>query len=195
MLAAARNVFPRAKLSDEIAEIAASLSKMPRYSRLMIGLHWLTAVLILVAWWTGEGGPRARTDPSLIHFTVGLTVLLLTLPRLLARWAGSAPAIEDSQGPLMDLAVKSGHAVLYLFMIGLPLTGWHAASRVGATGSFFGIELPAIAEPVQGYPGLIAELHETGGTVILFLAGLHVLIALWHQFVRKDGTLARMSPL
>jgi cytochrome b561 len=49
--------------------------------------------------------------------------------------------------------------------------------------------------PVQGVPGEIAELHETGGRVVLWLAGLHALIALWHQFVLKDRTLERMNPI
>jgi cytochrome b561 len=161
----------------------------------MIVIHWVTAALILAAWLTAEGGREVRADPPLIHFTLGLSVLVLLIPRLLARWVGGAPRIEAAQGPLMQFAARAGHAVLYLFLVGLPLSGWYAASRMGVTVSFFGIELPGIAAPVEGAPGLIAELHETGGTVILILAGLHALIALWHQFVRHDGTLARMSPL
>ncbi len=80
-------------------------------------------------------------------------------------------------------------------MIGLPLTGWYAASRMGITVDLLGFKLPALAAPVEGNPGLIAELHETGGTVILILAGAHALMALWHHFVLKDGTLTRMSPV
>jgi cytochrome b561 len=38
-------------------------------------------------------------------------------------------------------------------------------------------------------------LHETGGTLILWLAGAHALVAVWHQFFLKDGTLERMNPL
>lgn len=46
---------------------------------------------------------------------------------------------------------------------------------------------PALA-PLQGAPGFLVEVHETEGTVILWLAGLHVLIACRHQFVLWDGT-------
>lgn len=48
---------------------------------------------------------------------------------------------------------------------------------------------------MQGAPGGIADLHETGGTLILWLAGLHALIAIWHQFALNDRTLERMNPL
>lgn len=80
--------------------------------------------------------------------------------------------------------------MLYLFLIALPLSGWYAASRLGVPVSFFGIQLPAIAERVQGAPGLIADAD----TIILYLAGLHAALAIWHQFVLRDGTLERMSP-
>ena len=32
------------------------------------------------------------------------------------------------------------------------------------------------------------------GTIILYLAGLHAAMAVWHQYVLRDGTLQRMSP-
>ena len=92
------------------------------------------------------------------------------------------------------LAAKAGHALLYLFLIALPLSGWYAASRLGVPVSFFGFQLPAITERVQGAPGLIADIHENAGTIILYLAGLHAAMAVWHQYVLRDGTLQRMSP-
>lgn len=168
---------------------------MPRYSKTLIILHWAMAVLILAAWLTSEGGRQVRLNPPLLHFSLGLSVLLLVLPRLVARWWGSHPRIEDPQGPWLNLAAKIGHAVLYLFMIGLPLTGWYAASRMGVPVSFFGLSLPSIAAAAQGDPGPIAEIHETGGTIILILAGLHSVVALWHQFVLRDGTMQRMNPV
>ena len=91
-------------------------------------------------------------------------------------------------------AAKAGHALLYLFLIALPLSGWYAASRLGVPVSFFGFQLPAITERVQGAPGLIADIHENAGTIILYLAGLHAAMAVWHQYVLRDGTLQRMSP-
>lgn len=164
-----------------------------RYSKSMIVIHWVTALAVLGAWLTSEGGRHMAENPPLLHFSLGLAVLVLVVPRLILRLAGGTPE-ADVQGGWLGAAAKAGHAVLYLFMIGLPLTGWYAASRLGVPVSFFGLHLPAIAEPVRGEPGLIAELHENAGTVILYLAGLHALMAIWHQFVLRDGTLQRMSP-
>lgn len=168
---------------------------MRRYTQITIAIHWLTALLVVIAWFTAEGGRHARADPPTLHFILGLAVLLLVVPRLLARWLGAAPRVEDPQSRWMDLAARAGHTVLYLFLIALPLSGWYAASRLGIQVSFLGLDLPALAAPVQGAPGLIADLHGTGGSLILWLAGAHALIAIWHQFVMKDGTLERMNPL
>lgn len=163
-----------------------------RYSKSMVVIHWLTVLLILGAWLTSTGGRHMAENPPLLHFSLGLAVLVLVLPRLLLRLVGGAPA-EVRTGGLLAAAAKVGHAVLYLFLLALPLSGWYAASRLGVPVSFLGLQLPAIAERVQGAPGLIADLHENAGTIILYLAGLHAVMAVWHQFVLRDGTLQRMS--
>jgi superoxide oxidase len=167
---------------------------MQRYSKPLIVLHWTTAILILAAYFTGEGGRHVRLDPPTLHFLLGSAVLLLVLPRVIWRLLGGTPPAV-SHGALLDMAAKVGHALLYFMMIAMPLTGWYAASKLGVTVNLLGFKLPSLAAPVQGAPGLIADLHETGGNAILILAGLHAAAALWHQFVLKDGTLTRMSPV
>ncbi len=163
-----------------------------RYSKTMVVIHWLTALLVVGAWLTAEGGREIVDNPPLLHFTLGLAVLALIVPRLILRLAGTAPEATGERGWLVA-AAKVGHGLLYLLLIGLPITGWYAASRMGVPVSFLGIELPALTAAVQGRPGLIADLHENAGTFILILAGLHALMAIWHQLVLRDGTLQRMS--
>jgi cytochrome b561 len=164
----------------------------PRYSKAIIVIHWLTALLVVGAWLTAEGGRKVVQDPPLLHFALGMAVLALIVPRLILRLVEGTPPTDPQHGWLATGA-KAGHGLLYLLLIGLPITGWYAASRMGVPISFLGVELPAIASKVQGRPGLIAELHENAGTFILILAGLHALMAVWHQFVIRDGTLQRMS--
>ena len=158
----------------------------------MIVIHWLTALLVLGAWLTAESGRKVIDNPPLLHFALGLAVLVLVLPRLILRLAGAAPAAATQDGWLA-IATKAGHSLLYLLLIALPISGWYAASRLGVSISFFGLQLPAITAAVQGPPGLIADLHENAGNIILYLAGLHAVMALWHQFILRDGTLKRMS--
>lgn len=163
-----------------------------RYSKSLIVIHWLTAVFVVGAWLTAEGGRKLVENPPLLHFAFGLTVLALVLPRLMLRLAGPTPR-PASGGGWLGRVSGIGHGVLYLLLIAVPLSGWYVASRMGVEVGFPGLHLPALTAPVPGKPGLIGELHESGGNLILILAGLHMAMALWHQFVRRDGTLRRMS--
>lgn len=163
-----------------------------RYSRSLVVIHWVTALAVLGAWLTAEGGREVVRNPPLLHFWLGLAVLVLVVPRLILRLAEPGPEAGPRHGWLA-IGATLGHGLLYLLLIALPLTGWYAASRMGVSVPIFGLHLPAIAATVQGRTGLIAELHENGGTFILILAGLHALMAIWHQFVLHDGTLRRMS--
>ena len=165
-----------------------------RYSLLLIAVHWLTALLVAIAYLTSEGGHEVHDNPPLWHFITGLAVLALVLPRLLGRLFGGAPPLADVGGRALVLAAKVGHGLLYLMMVCVPLGGWYTASRMGITVAFAGYTLPPLTAAVTGEPGFIAELHENGGNALVILAGLHAAIALWHHFVRHDDTLRRMRP-
>ena len=134
--------------------------------------------------------------PSLLLAAAGL-VQAQELPAAATRAAWllavrARPALDSAAMP-DPVPPRLGRELRATALLALPLSGWYAASRLGVPVSFFGLQLPAIAERVQGAPGLIADLHENAGTIILYLAGLHAVMAVWHQFVLRDGTLQRMS--
>lgn len=166
-----------------------------RYSGLMIAIHWTTAVLVLIAYLVSEPAEEFRKHSPALHFACGLAVLALLVPRLIARAAGGAPPAAADTPPRLALAAKLGHAALYLLLAAVPLTGWYAVSRLGLPIDLYGLKVPAIAAAVKGDIGPIGELHQVGGNAILILAGLHAAMGLWHQLVRRDHTLERMSPL
>ena len=93
-----------------------------RYSKSMVTIHWLTALLILGTWLTSTGGRHMVENPPVLHFSLGLAVLVLVLPRLLLRLAGGVPNESPTSGWLV-IAARVGHLVLYLFLIALPLSG------------------------------------------------------------------------
>ncbi len=170
------------------------LAKSARYSNVLIAIHWLTALLVVIAYLASEGGRRVRLDPPLLHFAAGMAVLVLVFARVIARAAGGAPPPPASIDPWLVRAAQFGHALLYALLIAVPLTGWIAASRLGVPIDLYGLRIPAIAAPVKGGIGAIGSIHQIGGNVLLILAGLHAAAALWHQFLRRDRTLERMSP-
>lgn len=125
-----------------------------RYPVSVIVIHWLSALLVLGAWLTAEGGRKVVDNPPLLHFALGLSVLALVLPRLVLRVAGATPE-GGRQNGWLAAAANAGHILLYMLLIALPITGWYAASRMGVSVSFFGLPLPALTSAVQGRPGLI----------------------------------------
>ncbi|MBV0893528.1 cytochrome b/b6 domain-containing protein [Paracoccus sp. Z118] len=163
-----------------------------RYPKTLVAIHWVTAAAVLGAWATAEGGREVVQNPPLLHFTLGLAVLALVLPRLVLRLMGGGDQ-ADHRSRALAVAAAAGHGLLYALLIALPVTGWYAASQMGVQVQLLGLPLPALTAPIQGRPGAIAEFHESAGSIILLLAGLHALAAIWHQFVLRDGTLRRMS--
>ncbi len=157
------------------------MSSRTGYSSIQIGLHWLIALLILAAWFTGEGMGRALHDrlqsgatgftDATIHVWLGVTIFALIAIRILVRLVQGAPAAAHGGSALMDAAAVWGHRVLYLLMILAPLGGvvtW-----------FVGIESTG-------------DLHALVGNALFFVALAHAVVAILHQVVLKDGTLTRM---
>ena len=99
-----------------------------RYSKTIIVIHWLTA----------EGGREVAQRPPVLHFTLGLAVLALVVPRLILRLAGAAPDRTDQRNWLAT-AAKVGHGLLYLLLIGwrlpagTPHRAWGCQSRSSAS--------------------------------------------------------------
>ena len=81
------------------------------YSGLQIGLHWLIAILIVTAWFTGEGAGDAMetvekggTAGFVPHVAIGLAILALVVVRVLVRLSRGAPAAPGVPGSLSVLA-------------------------------------------------------------------------------------------
>lgn len=153
------------------------------YSRIQIALHWAVALLVVFnlifsdamsELWDQieETGPTATTTGAWVHIIVGITVLVFVAWRLVLRVTRGVPHAPTGTHPLLKLAGDAGHYALYALMIALPVSGLMA---------FFG-----------GFEDL-AELHaEVLKTLLWVLIALHVLAALFHHFVLKDGLLNRM---
>lgn len=173
-----------------------------RYGRGAVILHWLIALLIaanFVLAWVAEDLPKEdRMQIMGNHKALGITILLLTVLRIIWRLVHKAPPLVDSLKPWEAALSRVTHAGLYFVMLAVPVAGWglHSAFSKGAPVDLFGLfGFPAM--PVgsdKGTIGLFHELHEVFATAMLALIAIHVLAALKHQFVDRDGTMRRMAP-
>ena len=173
-----------------------------RYNTGAIVFHWAIAILIAANFalvWYAEDLPREARGPTMaLHFAAGLTILVLTVLRVVWRLMHPAPPLVDTLKAWEAALAKVVHGLFYFLMITLPLTGWAMVSSggKGAPVSWYGLfDLPAL--PVahdKGTGGIFHESHEVLATIMLVLFAIHVLAALKHQFLDRDGTMSRMVP-
>ena len=170
-----------------------------RYSPVAMFLHWSVAVLILLAWFLPQIRdlfPRS-SGPAIIelHRSIGMTVLGLVLLRAAWRFVSPPPALPGGTTQLIRWASHAGHAALYLLMLGVPVFGILFTWAGGHVLSFWGLfDIPAPGWINPDLRGTFRNLHEICANAILWLVGLHVVAALVHQYVFKDGLLDRMLP-
>lgn len=180
---------------------SSSLSSPPeRYGQVAQLLHWATAVLVLVAFIYGPGGPEARVyAPSRdfdrhLHETLGSTVFVLTAVRLvwrlLARRPDPVPVTR-----WMGLAASAVQGLLYLLLFAVPLTAILGAWLEGHPLAYLGgLEIGSPIAASHDAGTTLAEIHGWLGDAILWVAGLHAVAALYHHVILKDRVLASMLP-
>jgi cytochrome b561 len=171
-----------------------------RYSAPAQLLHWLTAILVLVAFIYGPGGPEERVYAASrdaerhLHETLGACVFALSVLRVLWRAVDTRPAPEPS-ARWMRIVAASVQGGLYLLLFAVPLTAicgaWFGGHDVALLG---GITFHSPWAESHALGETLAEVHGWLGDAILWLAGAHAAAALLHHFVLKDGVLRSMLP-
>lgn len=171
-----------------------------RYHKVIISLHWLSAILVLLAvcfilgreWIDSRSLRHALVD---LHRQCGLLVLLFAFPRLITRLMTLAPAPDASIPPLLQWVAKLTHLAIYGFMFTLPLLGWAISGAKGQTLALLGvIPLPNFISASPDLADTIEQWHGTLAWVFLALIALHAGAALWHHLMLQDSTLQKMLP-
>ncbi len=169
-----------------------------RYDPLTQALHWIIAVAVVTAYAIGlvrEDLPKGdfRTWLLTLHMSIGLLVAVLSVVRIGWRVGRTAPA-PIAASPALQLAARAGHLALYVALFAVPAVGLLAAWIKGRTVGFFGLPLPSPLAVDKPFAEQLEHLHAFVAHAMLLLAGGHAAIAIVHQFLLKDGTLARMLP-
>jgi cytochrome b561 len=110
-----------------------------RYTRVAIALHWAIAAFILFNLCTGffmEGWPLPiRFVALMLHVSSGLTVLALTVARIVWRLVNEPPPYPADMKPWERHTAHFAHFLLYAAMVLMPLTGWAILSAHSPPGS------------------------------------------------------------
>ena len=170
-----------------------------RYTGPAIAAHWIVALLIIAAWPLGVYMHELPLSPDKLklyayHKWIGITMLLLFVPRILWRITHRPPAPVPMPGWQHKVA-EGTHHLLYLLMVLVPLSGWLMSSAKGFQTVYFGVlPLPDLVGKDKILAETFKELHEGSVNLLVTLVAVHAAAALYHHHVRRDGVLARMAP-
>ena len=168
-----------------------------QYHRALVVLHWLLAVMLLVALGVGTFAltkvPNSSPDKIaalLGHMVAGGLILMLTLARLVVRLKTAHPASATTGNALLDRLAPLTHWGLYALVFLMAGSGIAMSVLAGLPGIVFGgvgsLPVNFDALPPRAVHGIVAKL-------LMLAIGLHIAAALYHQFVRRDGLLSRMG--
>ncbi|MBA5637916.1 cytochrome b [Duganella sp. LX20W] len=168
-----------------------------QYDARTIRLHWLTAGLVIALWCLGETidwFPRgtARVYARSVHISLGALLGVVLMVRIW--WRATAgehlPGVGNNAAQVL---AKVGHIALYLCVLAAVVLG---VANVWVRGDnlFDLFKVPAFDPGNKALRHTVEEYHELAANLLLVLAGLHAAAALVHQYVFKDGVLARMLP-
>lgn len=170
--------------------------KPSRYHLSLRLLHWVSAFLLIVglAMGTFVLNETPNSDPHKInalrgHMIFGALIFILTAMRVVARLRTRHPepaltgiALADRLAPLM-------HWGLYALIVVMVISGASLAASTGLPDIVFAGHgfLPADFRhlPARTVHGVVAK-------ILTIAVILHVIAALFHQFIRKDRLLSRM---
>jgi len=174
---------------------------MKKYTKTAMFFHWLIALMIIATFSVGAvmvdmpGITPGKLRFYSWHKWAGITIFGLTCLRLLWR-LGHTPPEYPSHMPVWQKYAASGlHVLLYVLVFCIPLSGYLYSLASGIPVIYLGLlPLPVIMEPNPELKLLLKEIHYVLNMTLLACFGLHVLAALKHQFIDRDGAMKRMIP-
>ena len=163
-------------------------------------LHWLVVALLILQFtlgWTAADLPAGLAKLTLLarHKSFGMTILMLALLRWAWRLANPVPDLPTTLRPYERVLARVTHALLYVLVFAMPVTGWLMSSAANFPVSWFHLfTWPNLIAPDKGLVDGLKEVHEALSVALATTITVHVLAALRHHFVLKDDTLRRMLP-
>lgn len=155
------------------------------YRRSQIWLHWIVVIGVILqigfnsaivavvdAREAGQAAADADMTWAMFHVSIGFVILLAVIARLYLRFRHGVPGHAPGTSTAQAMVATVMHNALYGLLIAMVITGMLTWNEIAPLGG----------------------LHFALSTALFVAALAHGLAAIFNQFVRKDGTLARMIP-
>ncbi len=171
-----------------------------RWGAVAIALHWLMVLLIFLQLALGRIAEGMALSPDKLklfvwHKSFGVVILLLVVFRLIWRLRSATPAYPSNMPAWEAGAARFSHALLYLLMLALPLTGWIINSAANIPFKVFWlVPWPDITGPDKALQSLASEIHGRLAGLLVMVLIIHIMAALRHHFIKRNDVLKRMLP-
>ena len=181
-------------------ELVSGPQPIGKYTFVAMGLHWLLAIMIVASFSFGVYMVDLPFSPARLkqynwHKWAGITILALSAARLLWRLTHRPPALNIAMPNWQIKASQATHTLLYALFFAAPLAGWAYSSAAGFPVVYLGlVALPDFVNPDVELAGALKLLHRTLVYSLAALVLLHVLAAIKHQLIDRDGLMNRINP-
>lgn len=172
-----------------------------RWGSVSKSLHWLIALLILALGIVGLIMGEFPKTPKYFwiytaHKSIGITVLVLVVARLLWRLYAGAPEAVPGTPSWQERVASATHWLLYVMMFAIPLSGWLYDSASGLRPfKLFGLfDMPKLVAPSDQISQVSHAIHEWGFWALILMVLAHAGAAFYHHIQQRDATLVRMLP-
>lgn len=168
------------------------------YSPLMKTLHWLIAIAVIAMLCFGlfmDDIPQDyKVQAFSVHKSVGLTILLLMVIRIVVAHYSKKPALPESMKVWEKVLARFVQYGFYILLILMPLSGWlmsTAANKIPVYLGLFSLPFPGVS-PDKSLAHFMQGSHELLADIIFVFILLHVCGALKHYFIDKNDVLQTM---
>jgi len=168
-----------------------------------VTLHWIAAIGVLAMLWYGLNAGWTDDNPATrqahryfigIHISLGASLIAFALARVIAHYLQASPDLPSGEPkPLQGLARITHHlllAAIVLQFVSGPAIVWAGASPIHVWNLF---ALPSPLHTRDRNLHQIAEqVHTVGRWMLYIVIPVHVLGALKHACLDRDGVLQQM---
>jgi cytochrome b561 len=162
--------------------------------------HWGLGLVVIgmlgYGWWMNHIAARPdRLFHRTIHADIGYVLLLLMVARLIWRAINPVPALPSDTRLWERVLARVNHWGLYVVTLAVAVLGWaHSGAHRPDYASWFGLfRVPQFTSENKANAQFFEDWHIWMAYVLIGLVALHILAALYHQFVKDDDVVARMT--
>jgi cytochrome b561 len=172
---------------------------MRAWGSLSKALHWIIVLLIINQWVIAQRADNLtgfeKFKALAWHKSFGMTILMLAVVRLAWRLMNPVPDLSAETRPWERRLANVSHALLYLLIFAMPVTGWLMSSAKAYGVSWFNLfAFPDLVGKSERIYAVTNDLHHWLFGALVVVALLHIAGALKHHFVDRNDVLRRMLP-